>query len=55
LRDLFENKEYGIICDNSLTFNHKDGEETRNQTPILELLSQKSKKPKLNKNTKKTK
>jgi hypothetical protein len=54
LRDLFENKKYGIIGDSGFTFNHKDGEETRSSDSWSDS-SQKVKKSKLDKNTKETK
>lgn len=38
VRDLFENKEFGIIGASGFTFNHKDGEETRNEVRFLEWL-----------------
>jgi len=56
LRDLFENKKYEIISDSRVTFNHKDGEETQNETLIPgRTLHKKTKKQKLNQNTKETK
>jgi len=44
LRDLFENKEYRIIADSGFAFNHKEGDENRNEVPILGLTP--NKKPK---------
>jgi len=42
LKQLFENKEYGIVSNSGFTINHKDGEETRNEIPILGMTSHKS-------------
>jgi hypothetical protein len=56
LRDLFENKEYGIVGDSGFTFNHKDGNKNRNEIPIIGLTpNKKPKNRKLTRIQKKTK